>query len=108
VQVRPLVETDRDRVLSPSAYHFGSIGVVSRGVLQETRLLPGLVAVREAEKFGLLRYRVERGGCEVVGMVATEARQGFDRLFLQHTQKPPPINRFNRLWLVTTDDNIPA
>ena len=62
--VRELLETDRPWAAAPVARQFGSTTVVSRGVLHDTHLLPGMVAVDQRERVGLLQYRRVAAGRE--------------------------------------------
>jgi hypothetical protein len=68
--VRELRETDRSWAAAPVAAHFGSAAMVSRGVLHDTDVLPGLVAEEQGERIGLLQYRRAADQLEIVVLIA--------------------------------------
>jgi hypothetical protein len=74
--VRELLETDRPWAAALVARQFGSTAVVSRGVLHDTRLLPGMVVVEQRERVGLLQYRRVADQLEIVVLIACRPRQG--------------------------------
>ncbi len=107
-KLRPLQETDRGWARKVTAEHFGSAEIVSRGVLHDTNSLPGLVAQRCGERLGLLLYRLSNHDCEVVVLIAVRRGCGIGRFLLEGIRELAARRRFDRLWLVTTNDNIPA
>ncbi len=108
LKLRPLQDTDRDWARKATVAHFGSLEMVSRGVLHDTDSLPGLIAEQRAERVGLLRYRVSNSDCEVVVLIALRLGCGIGRLLLKGLRELAVCSRFHRLWLITTDDNLPA
>jgi ribosomal protein S18 acetylase RimI-like enzyme len=106
--VRELVEAERSWAATVVALHFGSTTVVSRGVLHDTRSLPGLLALRAGERLGLLHYRVDGDELEVVVVIACRLRRGAGRRLLEAAREVARAHGCRRLWLVTTNDNRPA
>jgi ribosomal protein S18 acetylase RimI-like enzyme len=106
--VRELRKADRSWAAALVAAHFGSTEVVSRGVLHDARLLPGLVAEEQGERIGLLQYRRAADQLEIVVLIACRPRQGGGRRLLEATKEVARVQACRRLWLITTNDNRPA
>jgi ribosomal protein S18 acetylase RimI-like enzyme len=106
--VRELLEADRPWAAALVARHFGSAAVVSRGVLHDTRALPGLVVVDQGERIGLLQYRRAAEELEIVVLIACRPRRGVGRRLLKAAKDVARVQACRRLWLITTNDNAPA
>jgi ribosomal protein S18 acetylase RimI-like enzyme len=106
--VRELRVTDRPWTAALVARHFGSSAVVSRGVLHDTHLLPGLVVVDQGEPVGLLRYRRVADQLEIVVLIACRRRQGVGRRLLAAAKAVARVQASARMWLITTNDNRSA
>jgi ribosomal protein S18 acetylase RimI-like enzyme len=108
MRVRELREADRPWASALVAEHFGSAVVVARGVLHDTRLLPGLIALLGRQPVGLLQYDIEAAQCEIVVLIACRRRHGVGRALLEAAKGPAQSRACRRLWLITTNDNQPA
>jgi GNAT superfamily N-acetyltransferase len=106
--VRALRAADRAWAAGLVADHFGATAVVSRGVLHDTRLLPGLIALTEGRRSGLLQYRRDADQLEIVVLIACRPRQGIGRYLLEAAKEIGQTQARRRLWLTTTNDNRPA
>ena len=73
--------------------------------MHETVLLPGLVAEKEATPIGLLQYRIEKGQCEVVVLVAVRRREGVGAALLQAVRCIAEAAKCTRIWLITINNN---
>jgi ribosomal protein S18 acetylase RimI-like enzyme len=82
--------------------------VVSRGVLHETHLLPGMVVVDQGEPIGLLQYRRLADQLEIVVLIACRPRRGAGRRLLDAAKDLARVQACRRLWLITTNDNRSA
>jgi ribosomal protein S18 acetylase RimI-like enzyme len=67
-----------------------------------------LIAERKLAKVGLLLHHLEMKSCEVVVLVAAQSRHTIGNALLQGMQDLAIQAGFERLWLVTTNDNLPA
>ncbi len=105
-QVRPLLETDLNWTVALTTQFFGSSVIVSRGVAHDVRVLPGLIADLAGSRAGLLLYNLEGNSCQIIVLMTVEPRQGIGLLLLERMQAL--AQGFERLWLVTTNDNVPA
>ena len=75
MKARDVLPTDRPWIEAQVAAEFGSPRVVSRGVVHDALSLPGLVAERGGCPMGLLLFRIDRGECEVVVLIAARRRE---------------------------------
>ncbi len=105
MRIRPLEDRDRAWAKDLVCKHFGSSRVVSRGVLHETNLLPGLIAEDATIPIGLLQYRIEKSQCEVVVLIAVRKREGVGTGLLQALRRTEEVSEYSRIWLITTNNN---
>jgi ribosomal protein S18 acetylase RimI-like enzyme len=103
-----LRESDRPWAAGLMARHFGSSAVVSRGVLHDTHLLPGMVVADQGAPIGLLQYRRIADQLEIVVLIARRPRQGVGRRLLDAAKDVARVQACRRLWLITTNDNRSA
>jgi ribosomal protein S18 acetylase RimI-like enzyme len=87
---------------------WGSTQVVSCGRLHDALELPGLVAGFDEERIGLLTWSVEGDECEVVTIDSLVQRRGVGRALLEAATEEAIALGCRRLWLITTNDNLPA
>lgn len=128
--IRPLVREDREWVAHFLDSRWGSTQIVSRGKAIYGHLLPGFVAERAAdpedegthadddateknpavhmEKVGLLTYHVEGDECEIMTLDSLVENQGIGARLLDELRKAAKESNIRRLWLITTNDNLPA
>ncbi|MGA9365706.1 MAG: GNAT family N-acetyltransferase [Bacteroidota bacterium] len=108
ISVRPVSETDKTWINRILTDRWGSTGIVSRGVLHAADELPGFVAVEENLPVGLLTYRFEAGACEVVSLDSLVEGRGIGSSLLKSVEQVAREKRCNRIWLITTNDNLHA
>lgn len=108
MNIRPLQDSDTDWAKALVSHHFGSEQVVSRGVIHNALSLDGLVAEADHARIGLLQYRLDHDGCEVVTLISVKPRQGIARNQLAKLEVVARARGCRKLWLVTTNNNISA
>ncbi len=108
MEIRSLDTHDRSWADALVAEHFGSGRIVSRGQLHDTAMLPGLVAVRDGERVGLLLYRLDEDQCEFMALISVNPRQGVATALVRALCDRLPDFGCARAWLVTTNDNVAA
>lgn len=108
VQVRPLAEADRTWANHLIAGRWGSTQMVTRGVLHDVTRLPGLVAWRAGERAGLLTYHLAGDSCEIVSLDSLVEGAGVGSALIAAAQEMARAAGCQRVWLVTTNDNLPA
>ncbi len=113
VMVRPALAGDRDWISSTLVDRWGSTTVVSRGQRWDAAMLDGIVAVDaidggEPARIGLLTYRVDAKGLEVVTLDSLRVRAGVGAALLESAAQIARDAGATRLWLITTNDNLRA
>jgi ribosomal protein S18 acetylase RimI-like enzyme len=107
-EIRELYETDGERVRQFLKEHWGVTVVVSRGRLHHADRLPGFLALCDGRPVGLLTFRIDEDQLEVVTLNSLAERQGIGTALLAAAQAAARAAYCRRLWLITTNDNVPA
>jgi len=113
VEIRPAVAADRSLIKALLVERWGSTLVASRGRLRDAAAMEALVAVdtsegAEPERVGLLTYRVDFEGLEVVTVDSLRPGSGIGTALLEHAVRIAGDAGAVRLWLITTNDNLKA
>lgn len=82
--------------------------VARRGELVAVAGLPGFAAVDGDEVVGVVTYAKRSDGCEVVTLEAFRPRTGVGRRLIEAVADAARASGCERLWLVTTNDNLGA
>jgi len=107
-EIRPVDSRDRAWVRQTLTDSWGDPEVVSRGRLHAADRLPGLVALHDGKRVGLLTYRIEGDGLEIVSLDALIRRRGAGTALIEAARDVAANAGCRRVWLVTTNDNTPA
>jgi ribosomal protein S18 acetylase RimI-like enzyme len=108
IQVRSLREEDLDWIRGLSVERWPSTRIVTRGRVHYADQLPGLVAVRENRRVGLLTYRIDNDECEVVTLDSLEEGVGLASSLVETIKSTAVTALCRRIWLITTNDNTAA
>ena len=118
IRVRPLTPEDEEWVSQYIDYRWGSKRMVAHGQLYVPHTLPGFVALRREseealsnkseEKVGLVTYHLEGNACEIVTLDSDLPGQGAATALVRTVRQFARDEGCNRLWLVTTNDNLDA
>jgi ribosomal protein S18 acetylase RimI-like enzyme len=131
--IRPLEREDREWVAHFLDEHWGSTQIVTRGRALYGHLLPGFVAERpkppdeieepdepedddetaenpvvHMEKIGLLTYNIEDSECEITTLDSQLSNSGVGTALVDKLKEDMKDTGVSRLWLITTNDNLPA
>ena len=107
-ETRPVGVGDRSWVRRVVSEAFASPRIVSRGVLHVADDLPGFLGEEAGEPAGLLLYHMGAGECEVVVLLSLQERKNVATTLLAEAEQAARGAGCRRLWLVTTNDNLPA
>jgi ribosomal protein S18 acetylase RimI-like enzyme len=88
--------------------HWVTCSVVSRGKIHRADLLPGYVAIINDEPAGLLTYHIAGNDCEVVTLNSLKEGAGIGTKLIRAVRESALHAGCRRLWLITTNDNLPA
>ena len=106
--IRPVGPADHGLVVRLLERSWGATTVVAHGTLFDAATLPGLVAERDGQPVGLLTYRLDGDGLEVVTIDADPPHGGAGSALLAAARQLALHAGVRRLWLVTTNDNLDA
>ena len=108
ITIRPIQPTDKAWLTQTFRRLWGATQMVSRGRLCDLTELPGFLACDDAQIVGIVTYRPEETECEISSLNALHPRQGIGRQLLGHMVALGREKGWRRLWLITTNDNLPA
>jgi ribosomal protein S18 acetylase RimI-like enzyme len=106
--LRPLENTDSDWVTQRMIESWGAETVVAHETIYHPAQLPGFKAQDGEEVLGLLTYHFEAAGCEIVTLNAWSAGRGVGTALIEAVKQAAVREGCQRLWLVTTNDNLHA
>ena len=108
MEVRPLREEERGWLAEHLQLAWGSTTIVSRSRARDAAKLPAFVATDADVLVGLATYAIEGGQCELITIEAFRAGEGIGTALLGAVTDAARARRCERLWLVTTNDNLAA
>jgi GNAT superfamily N-acetyltransferase len=108
VELRALTERDRPRVDELVRQRWGASTVVAHGVRYRPSDLAGFFALEADEPVGLVTYAIEDDACEIVTLDSLVERKGVGTALVESVAGVARAAGCRRLWLVTTNDNLPA
>jgi ribosomal protein S18 acetylase RimI-like enzyme len=108
IHLRMKTEEDQAWCAEFLTSQWGSTQVASRGRLQDTHPLPGFIAESQGVPVGLLTYHIEDTACEIVTLNSRFEKRGIASALLDAVEKEAIHHACRRIWLITTNDNIPA
>jgi ribosomal protein S18 acetylase RimI-like enzyme len=106
--IRLLTPADRDRVRRKIIEAWGAETVVVHQTIYRPAELPGFVAKSGNEVVSLLTYHIEDEACEIVTLNAWREGIGVGAALIEAVRQAAGRKKCRRLWLVTTNDNLPA
>ena len=90
------------------ADRWGATLVACLSGLHDAASLDGLVAELDGERAGLATYRIADESCEVVTLDSLTPGQGVGTALLRAVADIARSRGCRRVWLTTTNDNLPA
>jgi ribosomal protein S18 acetylase RimI-like enzyme len=108
IQVRPLEGTDADWIKGLLVEHWRSAKIVSRGKVHYADRLPGFIALQNAKRVGFATYRIESDECEIVTLNSIVEGIGVGSALINAVKSKALSSNCRRVWLITTNDNLPA
>jgi ribosomal protein S18 acetylase RimI-like enzyme len=108
LQVRPLDETERQRLKEHLIQSWGATTIVSRGRVHDAARLPAFVCFERDELAGFATFRIHDQQCELVTLDALRENRGVGSTLLAAVIEHAEALGCRRLWLITTNDNARA
>ena len=88
--------------------HWGSVEIVSRGRIYLADRLPGFIAWKAGSRVGLITYDIEDSQCEIITIDSLAPEVGIGRALIDRVSQEALTQNCQRIWLITTNDNLPA
>jgi DNA-3-methyladenine glycosylase I len=106
--IRPLQADDRGWIGHLLSEWWCSTKIVTRGRLHHADQLPGFIALHEGNRVGLVTYRLEGSECEIITLNSLIGEMGIGSALIEAVREVAISSRCERLWLITTNDNLSA
>lgn len=106
--IREIREDDREWINNFIQEQWGSLVVVSRCVLHHPADLPGFIWENNGVRKGLLTYKINQNECEIVTLNSQVEYRGIGTALIESVRKEAVKMGCNRIWLITTNDNMKA
>ena len=106
--IRPLVPTDADWLKAYMIDLWGAEIVVAHGLTYRPAELPGFVAMQGENRVGQITYYIEGANCEIVSLNSELTGLGIGSALIAAVRNIAIQKYCNRLWLITTNDNLNA
>jgi GNAT superfamily N-acetyltransferase len=108
IAIRPAKPNDRSWIDALTRDAWGGPTVVSGENEHVVADLPGLVALLNGERAGLLTLHYEAGRCEVVTLNSLQPGRGIGQSLMTAAVEQARLAGCRDLWLLTTNDNTRA
>lgn len=108
IVIRSKEEHDRDWLKDMLEGSWGSVRMVSKGVLFDVRDQDGLIAEIDGEPAGMLMYHVAGDECEIRLLESFRQNIGVGARLVGAVKEAANRAGCRRLWVVTTNDNTRA
>ncbi|MEG8179924.1 GNAT family N-acetyltransferase [Nocardia terpenica] len=108
IRIRSTTSADRTAMAAVLTESWGDTTVIAHGTSYDAIRLSALVAERDDEVAGLLTYTLADGALEIVTLDAVERHAGVGTALLTAAVDLARQAGANRVWLVTTNDNLDA
>lgn len=81
---------------------------VSKGIIIDTTILPGLLFIEDDKIKGIITYHFENDECEIVTLNSFEENKGIGTILINGVLNIARKANCKRLWLITTNDDTNA
>lgn len=106
--IHPLIASDRDWVRALVTARWGAPTIVVHGVVYDPAMLPGFYALCQGERAGLVTCHLMGDACEIVTLDSLHEGIGIGTALIVAVREMATAAGCRRLWLITTNDNLPA
>ena len=107
-EIRPLGKADLPWVKATWVEHWGGDFVLSRGQPHRYENAEGFIAENRGEKVGLITYEIAGHALEITSFNSFSEKQGIGTSLLAKVIELAWKKGLEKVWLVTTNDNINA
>lgn len=106
--VRAVTPADADWIRQHVTDRWHAEIVVAHGEVFRPHELPGFIALSDGDAVGLVTYRIDGDGCEIVTIDSTRPGVGIGTTLIDTVRELALRAGCRRLWLLTTNDNLNA
>lgn len=107
-RISPLTGNHQLWITEKLIEHWGSIRIVTRQKVHDASKLPGLIALEIEQPVGFVTYNIENRECEIITLNSFKELQGIGTLLLKTAISLARHQNCQRIWLITTNDNLKA
>ena len=108
VTIRPIQTGDKSWIIHLIKDCWFSDTIVAHGTVYSPHDLPGFIAVQGKKNVGLITYQIEGDQCEIVSLNSIQPSLGIGTILLHAVITIAQQKKCQRVWLVTTNDNMNA
>ncbi|MGD8188709.1 GNAT family N-acetyltransferase [Brevibacillus ginsengisoli] len=108
VEIREVTEQEREWMRVFLIQHWGSTQMVYSQGIHQCDELPAYAAFMENKPVGLITYQLSAQGCEIVSLDSLAEGKGIGTALIEAVEETALSNQSNRIWLITTNDNLHA
>lgn len=108
LQITPIDSSQHEWVVRTLEQRWNSARIISRGVVHQADLLPGYIAWLDDQPQGLITYHIAGNECEIVSLDSLVGNRGIGTALINAVRRVAASRGCKRLWLITTNDNLPA
>ncbi len=87
---------------------WGAQTIVVHNTVYFPYLFPGFIAAADEHNLGLITYRISGNACEIITLNSLEEKVGIGSSLVEAVHAKARKSGCKRLWLITTNDNLPA
>jgi ribosomal protein S18 acetylase RimI-like enzyme len=106
--LRPVNGGDREWISRLMVERWGSKIVVVHSTTYTPANLPGMIAVLDDNRIGLITYSIQDDECEIVTLDSLLPSQGIGTRLIDEVKRVAKAAGCYRIWLTTTNDNLKA
>jgi GNAT superfamily N-acetyltransferase len=107
-QIRALNIEDKNWIAKLITERWAAEFIIVHGKIYYPHDLPGFVALKNAEKAGLITYCIVEKDCEIVSLDSLEQSVGIGTALIEAVINIARKSGCKRVWLTTTNDNLSA
>lgn len=108
LEILEITNADKEFISDFITENWGSHFSVSKGKMHDVVNLPGFICKHDDKIAGLITYHIENEGCEIVTLNSKIGNKGLGSQLIQKVLEVAKEHLCNRVWLITTNDNIQA
>ena len=108
ITYRKLFKEDKTWINEFIKEHWGSNKIVVHKSVYYPNKLNGFLAEDRKKKIGLITYKIEKDGCEIVTLNSVKQNKGVGTQLVKLVLSEAKKRKCKNIWLITTNDNIKA